>query len=412
MEAWRFAGARLPGALPRWPIPFSGLEFPADQPGWQSRVNQSQQSKAGKDAKPLALIEGNRFLILRLGAIGDCLRVLPAVRRLRRDRPGATIAWAVEDWVYPAVAGNPNVDRFHVLRRRKLGSGLRGSYREARRFLREIRAEHYDVVLDFHGRFKSGVVSRLSGVPHRIGYARGDSTEGNWLFNRTHVRLDDRWENRVLRFLHLLAPLGIDTSYDASDLGLFVHPDVRIAARAWYDGLGSPELAVYPGTSRRRVRERWPARKWIDLLRRAGREHIRSVVFWGPAEQALAEAVAAGAGDRCILAPPTTLPEMMAMIGCFRAFVGSDTGAMHMAWLQGVPTGVFVGGKPPRATAPLEPVPSYVLRADEYWLEGISASKQPEELVTAVPVGEAFEAIEQLLAAGARRRSVVPTKGA
>lgn len=357
-------------------------------------------------------IEGSRFLVLRFGAIGDCLRVLPAVRRLRRDRPDAYIGWAVEDWVYPALVGNPNVDRFHVLDRRKLGKGPRSAWHELRRFLTDVRGSGYDVLLDFHGRLKSGLVSRVSGARQRVGYGRGDTSEGNHLFNNVHVALEDPWENRVLRFLHLLEPLGVDTRYDPQDLGVYTSPEIYTAAQDWYRGLGSPELAVYPGTSKQRAHERWPSRKWVDLLRRVGRENVHSVVFWGPAEHVLAETVAGAAGSTCSLAPPTTLPEMMAMIGCFRAFVGSDTSAMHMAWMQGVPTGVFAGPKPPRTIAPMAPVPSYVLRADEYVDDRLRPSQQPEEVITAVPVGEALEAVEQLLAAGTIGRAGREFKGA
>jgi ADP-heptose:LPS heptosyltransferase len=357
-------------------------------------------------------VQGNRILVVRLSAIGDVLRVLPAVRRLRRSVTDAHIGWVIESRAYPVVAGNPNVNRFHVVERRALQDGVLRTLRETRRVLREIRAQDYDVVLDFHGRLKSGLYSRLSGVKQRIGFARGDATEGNHLFNNVHVRLADTWENRVLRALHLLGPLGVDTSYDPKDHGLYIDPEVRRAAAAWYDSEGRPAVAVYPGTSTRRARERWPAKTWVDLLRRLGRERIGSVVFWGPDEPELAAAIAEASGKHCTLAPPTTLPEMLAMIGCFRTYIGSDTGAMHMAWLQGVPTGVFIGPKPPRTAAPLAPVPSYVLRAEEYFERGVRPSRQPPELITAVPVGEALEAVEQLLSADRLRSLQRTSEGA
>jgi ADP-heptose:LPS heptosyltransferase len=187
---------------------------------------------------------------------------------------------------------------------------------------------------------------------------------------------------------------------------------VRRTATAWYDGAGHPQVVAYPGTSTPRLRERWPEKKWIDLLRRLGRERISSVVFWGPDEAELAARIVEAAGRFCALAPPTTLPEMMAMIGCFKTFIGSDTAAMHMAWMQGVPTAAFIGPKPPRTAAPLAPVPSYVLRAEEYLLRGVRPRKQPPEIITAVPVGEAFEAIEQLLSAERARSAHRPPRGA
>ena len=357
-----------------------------------------------------SVVTGKSFLVLRLGAIGDVLRVLPAVRRLRSSYPEATIGWAVEQWAYPMIAGNPMIDRFHILDRRALDAGGRRAVREIRRLVCEIRSCEYDVLLDFHGRAKSGLIGWLTRIPVRIGYARGDASEMNHLFTNVHVRLQDPWENRVLRFLDLLSPLGIDTRYDPSELGLYVDPEIRRSAYSWYEAHERPEVAVYPGTSAKRARERWPAEKWVALLRRMANREVRSVVFWGPEEEDLARRIVAQVGASCILAPPTTLPEMMAMIACFRAFVGCDTAAAHMAWMQGVPTGVFIGAKPPRTIAPLEPVPSYVLRADEYYREGVRLGRQPAELVTAVPVGEAFEAVGRLLAEG-RLRNGTPEAG-
>jgi heptosyltransferase-1 len=342
-------------------------------------------------------------LVVRLGAIGDVLRVLPAVRRLRAARPDIHIGWAVEDWAYPVIAGNPNVDRFHILDRRELSSGVVKGLREGLRFVREIRAERYDAVLDFHGRLKSGIVTRLSGAPVRIGYDKGSATEGNQHFTNVHVTLEDPGENRVLRFLHLLAPLGIPTHWDPCDTGLYVDPAVREAALAWHASVGRPALAVFPGSSSKRARERWPEEKWVELLSRAGAGGVSSAVFWGPAEQEVAARIVAATGSRTVLAPATTLPEMIAMIGCFEAFIGSDTAAMHMAWLQGVPTAVFVGPKPPRTVAPLSPMISRVLRADEFYVEGLRPRQQRDDIITAVPVGEAMEAVRYVLDASRAR---------
>ena len=349
-----------------------------------------------------------RILIVRLGAIGDALRVLPAVRRLRRARPDAAIGWAVEDWVYPLLANNPNVDRFHILDRRALRGGPRRALTEIRRFVGEVRGGAYDTVLDFHGRLKSGTVSRCSGAAVRIGYARGDCTEGNYLFNNVHVKLADAAENRVLRFLHLLEPLGIEPTFDPADTGVHVDAALARQARAWYAGSGSPALAAYPGTSRLQAAyHRWPPEKWVELVRRLGQEHVRTVVFWGPDDGAYARAIAEQAPESCVLAPATTLAEMLAMLGCFPAFIGTNTAAMHMAWLQGVPTAVFTGPADPRTDAPLPPVPARVLRAAEHARPGISKRHQPD-VVAAVSVQEALAAVKSLLGearlAGAQRR--------
>jgi len=339
-----------------------------------------------------------RFLVMRLGAIGDCLRVLPAVARLRRERPDATIGWAVEHWVHPVLVGNPLIDRFHILDRRELKGGVRRALAETRRFAREVKAHDYEVLLEFHGRFKSGLLSWLSGVPLRIGYTRGDESEGNFLFTNLHVKPLDAWENRVLRFLQLLGPLGLPTHYDPQALGLHLSAAQRQWAAERHQAAGRPALAVFPSTSAHRERERWPVDKWIEVLKQLGADGIASMVFWGPAERALCERIAANAGAPCQLAPPTTLPEMLALIGQFRAYAGADTAAMHMAWMQGVPVAVIAGHKPVRTLEPPPPLRSRMLYAAEHYVEGIRPSAQDDAVVTAVTVEAVRKAVHDLLA--------------
>jgi heptosyltransferase-1 len=344
------------------------------------------------------------ILVVRLGAIGDVLRVLPAVRRIRRGLPHTKIGWAIDRRAYPAVAGNPNVDRFHVLNREDLLAGPGPLLRELTRFTRELRRDPYAVSVDFHGRLRSGVVSRLSGAPIRIGYAARDATEGNHLFNNVRVKLADPAQNRVLRFLELLSPLGLDTRWDPSQPGTYAGAEFRNAAERWYEQAHRPEVVVYPGCSAGRLRERWPEKKWVDLLGRLGAAGLRSVVFWGPDERALCHRIVAAAGSFATMAPTTTLPEMMAMIGLFRAYIGSDTAATHMAWLQGVPTAVFIGPKDPVSAMPLDPVPYRVLRAAEFFRVGVRATHQSEEIISAVAVGEAFDAVDYLVQSGGREK--------
>ena len=203
--------------------------------------------------------QARRYLVMRLGAIGDCLRVLPAVARLKRERPGCEIGWAVEHWVAPVLRGNPLIDRLHVLDRRELRGGMIRALREVRRFTRDVKQNDYEVLLEFHGRFKSGLLSWLSGIPVRIGYARGHESEGNFLFTNLKVTPADAWESRIYRFMSLLGPLGISTTYDPQAHGLHVSDADRRWADAAWEAAGRPQVAIFPSTSAHRVRERWPA---------------------------------------------------------------------------------------------------------------------------------------------------------
>jgi heptosyltransferase-1 len=340
------------------------------------------------------LRESRRILIVRLGAIGDVLRVLPALARIRRERPLAEIGWAVEHWVAPLLAGHPLIDRLHILNRKALGAGPVSGAREMLRLAGEIRDHEYDALLDFHGRFKSGVLGRMTGIPVRIGFGRKSTTEGNFLFTNHHVELRDYWENRVLRFLRLLEPLGLSSDYEPNEHGVWIDPAAAAWARQWYGEVGQPQLAVYPGCSLVRQDERWPAEKYAAVLNQLGNQGYRSLVLWGPGEQELAQGIADGAKGSAIAAPSTTLHQMMALIGLCRAYLGSDTAAMHMSWLQGRPTAFFAGPKPVRTGTPLPPVRMRSLRRGAWG----GAMKRSPDLVAGVSVEDALTAARELLA--------------
>ncbi len=339
-----------------------------------------------------------RILIVRLGAIGDVLRVLPALRRLRVDRPDAEIGWAIEHWTYPVVAGNPNVDRFHVLDRASMGSGRLRSPIEIARFVRELRSYDYDVAVDLHARLKSGVISLACGAAQRIGYSRQDSSEANHLFSNRRVCLPDRYENRVQRFLHAFEELGARPEVVPGDFGVAIDPELRERAESWHRDAGEPTLAIYPGSAAKHADlKRWPADRWVGLLRRLVAQGLSAAAFWGPGERDLAGGIADAVGSGCVLAPRTTLPEMMALLGRCRLFIGSNTAAMHMAWLQQVPTVFFAGPALPRTDAPFGGVPHRAL-----WASGpYHANPKRRDragCVREVSVDEAQAAVLDLLA--------------
>src|SRR5262249_40210467 len=115
-----------------------------------------------------------RLLIVLPGALGDVIRGLPLLGRLRRRHPDATIGWLVQPLSAPILAGHPWLDRVHRFERSR---GVAGYVAVAR----EVRAAGYDVALDLGRSAKTAWLCALSRAPRRIGFAREDAREGAWL---------------------------------------------------------------------------------------------------------------------------------------------------------------------------------------------------------------------------------------
>src|SRR5262249_54290946 len=205
-----------------------------------------------------------RILLIRLSAIGDVVNTLPALSLLRAARPDAFPAYAVEARARDVVAGHPMLDEVFVFPRRRWREMLvRPSPRgwstllgEVRAFRAALRAQHFDVALDFQSNLKGAAHAIASGAGRRIGFARGFDYEMSHWLSTEQVTPPGRTIHRVLKFASLLGPLGID----ASRPGPYVLPPSEPASRERIDAFlrssgvaarlpGAPLALVHPGTS-------------------------------------------------------------------------------------------------------------------------------------------------------------------
>ncbi len=116
-----------------------------------------------------------RILVVRLGAAGDLVRTIPAVKLMRRTWPDARIGWAVAQHLAPLLEGHPDVHELLLYDPRTIARELRrlnpaGIGRVAV-YGRELHGFAPDLAVDFQGCLKSGLAAALSRAPVRVGFA-------------------------------------------------------------------------------------------------------------------------------------------------------------------------------------------------------------------------------------------------
>lgn len=329
------------------------------------------------------LLARDRLLVVRLGAVGDVLRALPAVHAIRRTFPGIHLGWIVEDLSFPLLEGHPDLDRILRFPRREL-SAL-GRPRLARgplaRLREEIRSQCFTVAIDLQSSFKSGILAWLSGAARRVGFSPGHCRELSFLFTNEWVRPSSRRLNRVERNLELAGAVGAST--DEARLPIPERPEEARRATELLRSLlpeGAPAVLVSPGASRRQAYKMWPGEHYARLAASLSRaDGVRPIVVWGPGEEGLARSVVAASGGGALLAPPTGLRLLAALSRRSSLFVGADTGPMHLAWAVGCPVVALFGPTDPRLNAPLGEG-DVVLRAPG----GRMAELDPEVVLDAV----------------------------
>ena len=131
------------------------------------------------------LPHGARILVVRLSAIGDVLHSTAVVHNLKRLVPDCHVTWLVSPPASILLENNPDIDRLLVWDRRTFDKAAQHlDLRTVRQTLKEAAAllhqYEFDIALDIQGLFLSGMLTRMSRAPRRIGIH--ERHEGNFLF--------------------------------------------------------------------------------------------------------------------------------------------------------------------------------------------------------------------------------------
>ena len=339
-------------------------------------------------------------LMVRLGALGDILRTVPPVRLVRRALPRATIRWVVDDRWRIALDGLADLDEIVVLprrdwdRRARSPFGWLGLLREVGAFRTRLRESRTDVVLDFHGNLRSGLVGWLSGAPVRLGYGGHQQKEGNHWFSTHRVAAGARRTPRMERNLDLIRALRLpDRPLPVGELPL-ARAGAADADRIIEKVCGSAGTVavISPGVSAAQAHKKPPAALLAAASRRLAGRGVTPLIVWGPGEESDARRVVELAPNESTLAPPTDLRALAALLAKARLFVGGDSGPLHLACALGCPVIGLYGstdpvvngpwGVPSRSVCPPSRVYTGIKRHDRK--AGGFAGLDPEQVESAV----------------------------
>jgi lipopolysaccharide heptosyltransferase I len=298
-----------------------------------------------------------RILIIKLSAIGDILHTLPAVSALRRAYPKAWLAWMVGKAGGSLLRGNPDIDELITVDTHAWRAHWWMGLRHAWYVSRHVRRAGFDLCVDFQGLLKSGLFAYASGAPLRLGFPRQMCREPlSALFTNLHGPVVVPDMHIVDQLVELLKPIGVATVERRFTIP-FTEADEHFAARVWRElGLHSdvPVVVLYPGAA-------WETKRWGEfnfarlndaLIRRY---QVRTLLAWGPGEEQLIQRVVRATAYTPAIAPATTLLQLAAVIARCRAFVGGDTGPLHLAAAVGTPTVALFGPSNPRRNGPYGP---------------------------------------------------------
>lgn len=282
-----------------------------------------------------------RFLVVRLGSLGDIVHTFPAVAALRESFPASQITWLTHPRWESLVASSGLATEIWATETRSMSS--------LREIIARIRREKFTAGIDYQGLWKSAALPLFGGIPRRIGFS--SETIREWgvpiLYTdrvqcvTTHIAEQNGELSRRAGAKCNVAPFRLENSAEDDAV-------VRQSLRE--RGVGRYVLLSPGGGWRSKC---WPPERFGELAQHI-RESLglRCVLNSGPGEEYLAEAVTAASGDAGPIAYSGDMEKLMALARGAECIVGGDTGPLHLAVALGTPSVSIYGPTDPRRNGP------------------------------------------------------------
>jgi len=302
-----------------------------------------------------------RILVVGPSWIGDMVMAQSVFIRLRERLPNAVIDVLAPPVTAALAARMPEVDAPVVM---DIGHG-EFALRQRRSAARQLAERHYDQAIVLQRSAKAALVPWLAGIPRRTG-VRGELRYG--LINDVRTIDTTRYPRKVEHY----ALLALEADGDA--LGELRLPKLTVDEahrEQLVEDLGldrtRPAIGFAPGAAYGGAKQ-WPAEHFARLAAGLDARGIAVWIFGSAPDRDLAATLAVAAPTHGVnLCERTSLTDIADLASLTTAFVGNDTGVMHLASSTAARVLAIYGSTDPDYAPPLAP------REARFWL-GLACS--------------------------------------
>ncbi|HOY63300.1 MAG TPA: glycosyltransferase family 9 protein [bacterium] len=272
--------------------------------------------------------EIKKILIIKISAIGDIVRVFPAIVSVAKMFPEARISFMTSEQYVSLVEPCPYISEIIPYKKRRNLEGLP----EFLKFAMGIRARGFDMVLNLQNTKRYDIIAKLSGASHT-----------------TKIVNLDRPVDGVEGVFKVLATAGIEPKRRHYEFWFTDEDRERAGEFLARNGLSETDkiAGVNPGAGWKS--KQWPVEKYAELSKRlVEKDGMKVVVFGSAEERSRAERIKLLAGEGVFVdSGESSIREAAFVISKCSTFISNDSGLMHIAAIQDVPTvGIFGSTNP------------------------------------------------------------------
>jgi heptosyltransferase-2 len=291
-----------------------------------------------KKKKPLTK-ENRNILVLRFWGVGETILTLPMIKALKEARPDSKITVFCTKRNESVFHGLPFIDRYRTI----------GSFSIP--FLVLTNFRKYDLVIDSEPHFAISAILAFFLGKRSIGYNYGERAK---LYD-VNIRYNDS-QHVVFTFCDLLEPLEIRAR--PTELVRLHYTDearklveLRFQANSIRPGR-KPIIGIHAFCGPTAPWRAWPKERFAELVDKIKARHNPIIILTGTGSEDAGNAEIIGMlRDRSNVFNISNLPlpALFCLIEKYGLMISNDTGPMHIAAAQGVPTiGLFGPNSPVR----------------------------------------------------------------
>jgi heptosyltransferase-1 len=292
-----------------------------------------------------------RFLVVRLGSLGDIVHTFPAVAALRESFPLAEIVWLTHPrWVELVSSSQLATEIWPVNSR---------DFSQVRSVSKNIRTGNWTAAIDYQGLWKSASLPFLGGVRRRIGFSSATIREFG-----VPILYTDRVAVKAAHIADQNGELSLQAgaSKPVGAFALHIDPKHDLQVRSQLSEKGIDRYIVLsPGGGWHS--KCWPPERFGALCKRIRDvTGISCVVNFGPGEEGLFSAIQQAGGNANPVPHNADLLSLMALLRNALCIIGGDTGPLHLGVALGTRAIALFGPTDPARNGPYCPEPT-VLRS-------------------------------------------------
>lgn len=205
-----------------------------------------------------------KFLIMRIGAIGDVIMTTPIIKAIKKKYPSSHVTYIVGRWSSEVLKHNPDIDLLWIVNEEMF---FNKDTKKLANLIKELRKEDFDygIILDKSWFFNLFLF--LCRVKNRYGFSREHHLINKILLSKQVRFLGKKKEYEYYSDI-LYTSLGLKYRY--SDMALYPTKKEKSVINKYMESFNGKFIGIAPGGAinpgQKALQKRWPKKYYSKLV--------------------------------------------------------------------------------------------------------------------------------------------------